>query len=311
MDINYLLFLQHIREVTHGAFDTFFIGISALGRTIAPILVISGIFWCINKKIGRYLLLGFSTAKLANIFIKITACVYRPWIQDPRIHPIKGATATATGYSFPSGHTTNAMTYLGGVAYLNSCGKALRITCIGLVLLVMFSRNFLGVHTPQDVLVAFLGTAIILWAIYHVNERASQTTKYDKLILLSGILISIGLYLYATWKNYPLDYDSARQLISTHPSNIKEAYKTAGLSGGIFIGWFVEKSWINFTCEGSWQKRVLRYILCTFGLFVYLDILYPIIKNSIAWNMGLTIACFLEGIYITVIAPLSIKYLLK
>ena len=60
------------------------------------------------------ILLGLQ--EFRNGALKVTVCAYRPWIRDARILPYGDSINTATGYSFPSGHTMNAATVFGGGA---------------------------------------------------------------------------------------------------------------------------------------------------------------------------------------------------
>lgn len=72
------------------------------------LFLIAIIYWSYDKKLGEYLLVSLSFSRLANSFAKLTACVYRPWMSDPNVHPYEKAVESATGYSFPSGHITSA-----------------------------------------------------------------------------------------------------------------------------------------------------------------------------------------------------------
>ncbi|MBR3264493.1 MAG: phosphatase PAP2 family protein [Erysipelotrichaceae bacterium] len=69
---------------------------------------------------------------------------------------------TATGYSFPSGHSMNASTVFGGGVVRRDLPFVLRITLFLIMSLVGFSRLYLGVHTPQDVLVAFIAGMFVM-----------------------------------------------------------------------------------------------------------------------------------------------------
>ena len=48
MDIQYLLFLQNLREATGGCFDEFFNAISKFAVDILPFLPYV-VFWCVSK----------------------------------------------------------------------------------------------------------------------------------------------------------------------------------------------------------------------------------------------------------------------
>ena len=139
------------------------------------------IYWCISKDFGQYLFLGWSGNRLVNGFLKITACVYRPWIKDVRVIPDEAAMVTATGYSVPSGHTMNAATVFGGSGLRRELGRGLRTFMWIMLFLVAFSRNFLGVHTLKDVLVGaaagilvmFLTGKLLGWLKEHPEDAAA------------------------------------------------------------------------------------------------------------------------------------------
>ena len=76
---------------------------------------------------------------------------------------------TGSFYSFPSGHATVAVGFYGALtlilAYrLRGIARSAVVACgVSLVLLIGFSRLYLGVHYPTDVLAGFL--AAPLWVI--------------------------------------------------------------------------------------------------------------------------------------------------
>ena len=107
--IDYLLFLQNFRDLSHHIFDNFFLTITLFGQIFIPMSIICLIYWCINKKTGFYVLSTYLYGFLVNIFLKTTACIYRPWLLDSRVKPLTQAIAGATGYSFPSGHTSEVL----------------------------------------------------------------------------------------------------------------------------------------------------------------------------------------------------------
>lgn len=112
MDIQYLLLLQQFREVTGGIFNSFMQFLTDVGWSVLPFLVMAVIYWCIDKKTGTYLIFNCHIGSWVNGIIKMTACIYRPGVRSELIKPIE----TATGYSFPSGHMTNAVAIWGGLA---------------------------------------------------------------------------------------------------------------------------------------------------------------------------------------------------
>ena len=153
MDIDILLALQEFRNGSGAFLASFFSKMTWLGELNTAIVIMALIYWCISKDFGAYFLMGWSGNRLVNGMLKVTVCAYRPWIRDVRVVPYGDSITTATGYSFPSGHTMNAATVFGGGVVRKDIPRALHAVLGLLVLLVAFSRNYLGVHTPQDVLV--------------------------------------------------------------------------------------------------------------------------------------------------------------
>ncbi|MDO4977177.1 MAG: hypothetical protein Q4E53_07935 [Eubacteriales bacterium] len=54
------------------------------------------IYWVGDRKAGRRMLADLSLAYLLNGFLKLTCCVYRPWIRDARIEPFGDSKVAAT-----------------------------------------------------------------------------------------------------------------------------------------------------------------------------------------------------------------------
>ena len=304
MDHIYLLWLQQFREITDGVFDSFFLGISELGERTVPLVVLSGIFWCLHKKAGRTILLGFTCAYWTMILTKITACVYRPFMTDSRLHPL----SNPNNYSFPSGHAYYATAYLGGIALWQWNSKALRNTCLLLLALILFSRNYIGVHTPQDVLCGSLFAFVIMGFVWKLAVYEESHPGFDKWILLLGLLLSGALAWFAVTKNYPLQTNEAGKLLINPATAIKSALRMAGWGIGFFIGWFIEKRWIQFSVEGTWQQRCVRFILGTLGLWLVMKTLASCIRYFLPGTTGLLLSNALPALYIMCVVPLCIKY---
>ena len=58
-----------------------------------------------------------------NSFLKLSFHIPRPWIKDPQFTIVETARSAATGFSFPSGHTNTAVTYMGGLALWHKNNK--------------------------------------------------------------------------------------------------------------------------------------------------------------------------------------------
>ena len=208
MDITILLALQDFRNGAGAVLADFMAKMTFLSEINSALVIMAVVYWCVHKEFGTYLLMGWSGNRLVNGFLKVTFCAYRPWIRDARIVPYGNAITTATGYSFPSGHTTNAASVFGGSALRKELPPLTRWLLGIAVVLVGLSRCFLGVHTPQDVLVGGLAGMLVLWLVLKLTRWVEAGAKRDLIVAGVGLGIGIALALYAHFKSYPSDYDA-------------------------------------------------------------------------------------------------------
>lgn len=117
MDIEYLLYLQQFRETVGSILTPLMNAVTKLSAGFLPIAMMCMIYWAFDRKAGRKILAGLGGGLFINGFLKLTFCVYRPWIRDTRILPYGDSKTAATGYSFPSGHTTRATAMFGGSGF--------------------------------------------------------------------------------------------------------------------------------------------------------------------------------------------------
>ena len=308
MDIEILLALQNFRNGFGGIFASFLSKMTFGGElTTAPVLM-AAVYWCFSKAFGTYLLLGWSGNRIFNGALKVTACAYRPWIRDPRIIPYGNAIQTATGYSFPSGHSMNAATVFGGVAVRNDMPKFLRLVLFLVVVLVAFSRNFLGVHTPQDTLVGMTVGLLTMWLTFKLMQWLETHPEKDILVASIGIGVAIVVAIYAGLKSYPVDYDANGKILVDGHKMANDTFNCVGWCLGILIGWILERRYVNFSTDNlSLVKRTTR--LAT-GLLLYYAvflILCQLIKEWIPGPVGLIISSFVQLFYISFIFPYLIK----
>ena len=159
--MEFLSFLESLRTPW---LDAVMRVVTLLGSEALFLTLALFVFWCTDKRDGYYLLMtGFAGITL-NMFLKITCRIPRPWVRNPSLTVVEGAKAGAGGYSFPSGHTQNITATLGVVA-VTQRRRWVRILCPAVVLLVAFSRMYLGVHTPADVLTAMATSALLVLAL--------------------------------------------------------------------------------------------------------------------------------------------------
>ncbi len=298
MDIDILLALQDFRESAGGVLANLMTFITFLGELNTVLFIMAAVYWAVSKDLGTYLLMGWSGNRLANGLLKITFCAYRPWIRDPRILPYGDSMTTATGYSFPSGHTMNAATVYGGAAFRRDVPKLLRFIGGALVVLVAFSRNYLGVHTPQDVLAGTVCGVVVMALILRLMRYIAEHPEKDILVVCVGVALAALLALYAALKPYPKDYNAEGKLIVDGARMAADTFKGVGWCAAFLTGWILERRFIKFTTDVSVSRRLLRFAFGMAGLAAITLWLMPLMKAAIPGPMGSVLGCFIQMLYV-------------
>lgn len=260
MDIEYLLFLQGFRNSINDAWTPFMEWISFFG--ISYIMLFPAfVYWCVNKRKGLFILTALKISQTINALVKLTACIYRPWVRDARVLPAGDAIRTATGYSFPSGHTMMVTPIYGGLAIITK-NKILKFFWVALILITMFSRNYLGVHTPQDVVVGFVLGLLAIYIAKWIFNYIDRNPGKDGLVMLVCAIAGILTLVYITYKPYPMDYVDGKLLVDPLRMQ-KDAWGDAGGLASFALAWYIESRFIKFRPTGWNLKGV---ILCAIGL---------------------------------------------
>lgn len=313
--IDYLLWLQNIREHLGPVFDNIFLHITMFGEILIPTLVISIIYWCIDSEAGLYLYGLNSLGLLFMQIFKTSACIYRPWILSNKIKPVESAIAMAHGYSFPSGHCMISATSWGGIAFLLRKRKIIATLIVLLILTIAFSRTYLGVHTPQDVVIGLISGFVFIFIMHYILKWCEKDR--NRYLYLLGIfdLTILGTVLYVIFKNYPLDYVNGKLLVNPYHARYV-AILFCGWVMGLINGVLLCKRFFPFDAKkGSLLIRFLRGII---GALIFCCIFYPVnnffIIHESRFRIGLP-SMFVMGFFITAIYPLIFtkveKFLLK
>lgn len=140
--------------------DTFFILVSAAGIGVIAILLLA-------TKDKRTIAYGLSALILASIIDVIINLFYfhpRPFaVQDVNL-----LVEPSSSSSMPSGHTLRAFALAQAVYFGH---RKLGIAAYILALLVGFSRIWVGVHWPSDVIAGILVGTIAAFTVKFISEK--------------------------------------------------------------------------------------------------------------------------------------------
>lgn len=303
--LGYVLFLQEIRQSCPSFVVWIMAAISEFVVIGAPIIA-AYITLCVDKSKGSFIALNFGTGHIVNDIIKMTACVYRPWVKDSRIKLATQVESSSGGYSMPSGHTSGAVEFYGSVAIIKNNKKWWIISSL-LIILTAFSRNFLGAHTLFDVLVAILENILILVVSVKIYSYIKAHEDKDIFLFVFLFLLGIASMIYVLNKSYPMDYLEDGTLLVDPMTMINSFMKDLGLYLGIVTGWIVMRRFGKFSVEGTSKEKSIRFIVAiipTAIMFFSLDKVFSLLIDT-KWSsfIGRFITFFwIMGIYPVILA---------
>ena len=245
-------FLYLLEELRTPWLDAIVSALTHLGGETVFLIAAMAVFWCVDKRQGYYLMSVGFMGTLVNQFLKITCRIPRPWVRDPDFTIVESARAEATGYSFPSGHSTSSV---GTFGVLATEGKRLwlRLGATVLCFLIPMTRLYLGVHTPADVLV---GSAIPLFFIVVLRPAIYRGDgKHIPKLLAVMVLLSAAFVLYMEHHAFPTNVDPENLT-----SALKNSYTLLGSLLGMILVYHVDEK-RNFSTEAVWYAQILKTVL--------------------------------------------------
>lgn len=254
-------FLYLLEKIRMPGLNEFMLLITRLGEETAFLVVAMIVFWCVDKRHGYYLLSVGFVGTITNQFMKLLFRIPRPWVLDSNFTILEQAREAATGYSFPSGHSQSAVGTFGAISAITK-KKWLRICCVAIAVLVPFSRMYIGVHTPKDVLVA-AATAVLLIVILR-PVIYNNNGKHIPVLLAVMTVVSAGYLAYVELYSFPADIDPHNL-----ESGLKNAYTLFGALIGLIVVYFTDEKKLNFSTDAIWWAQVLK-VIC--GLLLVLAV---------------------------------------
>ena len=302
MDLDYLIFLQGLRNEWGG--EGFFTLVSTLPTNPLTAAIPAVLFWCFHKQAGIFILFNATCGRMINELLKGTFCVYRPYMKDLELIPSAEAMEKASSFSFPSGHTQFATAVYGGFAFFyRKVLPQLIIPCGLIILMVAFSRNFLGVHTPQDVLVAIIYSIGLFYAAERIFEWIGKDEERKLLFFIGGLVICAVVFLFLYFKPYPEDFLNGKIIVDPLKARA-DAFDALGFGLAFFLGWFLEQKFINFKIRVSNKDRLWRVIIGFAILGVIAVLIYPLMKVFLSVEAYKFFKAFLPFFSILFIIPL-------
>ena len=287
-----LQIIRQVQSLANPLLTSTMLGITWLGSTMAYLVLLPFIYWCIDEKKG--LKLGFAVLISAwlNLSFKFLFHMPRPFF--PAYDPSVGMISERLG-GLPSGHAQNALVMWIIIASWIKRKWAFAAAGI-IILLVSFSRIYLGVHFPTDIFGGWILGALVL-CFYFVFK-----TRLEELLEKAGVraqMISITAVSFI--------------MILYRPN--EELLMPGGILLGLGAGYILNKLYIGFTGSVLYaEKYSKRFLLAiarfipgiavTFFINTVMQKIIPAIHGSSWFLLGYFILYGLIGLWVSAGAPL-------
>ncbi|MBR1471368.1 MAG: phosphatase PAP2 family protein [Lachnospiraceae bacterium] len=227
--------------------------LTACGEEIVLILLLGYIYWCYDKEFGKFIGINIVVGLVWNTMLKNIVLRRRPYFDHAGIQCFKPVEPEADiydiseqGFSFPSGHSTNAVLSYSSMP-LYKKNRFLTVAAFVMPLLVGLSRVLLGVHYPTDVLCGWLMGAVIIFLNSFLQKKVQKKWKLYLFFFLSGVP---GMFYCRT-----SDY-----------------YTCMGIMAGLFLAILFEEKYVHFEMTRSIPACIAR-LLGGFAVYFALNTL--------------------------------------
>jgi membrane-associated phospholipid phosphatase len=180
--------------------------ITSMGTEYLYVPLVLIIFWCVDEKKGLRLGLLILVSGWINLSLKNLFKQPRPYTLDPSV-----GRAFEPSFGLPSGHAQMSLTFWIPMAlWVGKPGKRGRPLIIGgaafIILLIAFTRLYLGVHFPTDILAGWLLGGIVLTVYFllekHLGSFFRAASRRTMILCVAGAALLMNA-LYPGDKSLP------------------------------------------------------------------------------------------------------------
>lgn len=269
--------LDWLRDNRTDSLNAFFNFFTFLGSETGYILIVLGIYWLYNKNFAMRLTMVIIITSALNQFLKVIIKNPRPYVtegtyEDNWAISESDIEETSMEYSTPSGHAMGSASFWTFIHHKIRSPKT-KILAIVMILLIGFSRPYLGVHYLEDILLGWGLGLIVVYLIIKYEDKFME--KWNKMSNRTGVALILTIAVLVL-------------LIAGITSNFGTdgtIYATlAGMISGLIIGYNIEISKIGFIAETkSIPNGIARFLIgliLSFAVLFGLDAIFAAIAED-------------------------------
>ena len=273
-------FILSVQQIQSPLTDNFFHAITYLGGARFLLFLIIFLIWCFDYKAGVRLIVLYALSFIINITLKDFFALPRPFEIDPNVK-----IGRAGGYGFPSGHAQESIILLVGIA---ACIKKRWFWYVSTVLIVLigFSRVYLGVHFPTDVLAGWVVGLCVLAVYFLIHPKVEARLEKQHVFMQTIVTLAVPpLFLYLS---------SGRSMVAA-----------LGIMAGVGFGAVVKARTFHFDGRGPVWMRCVRCFVGIAFIFGFLFLLrkIPFGRLSLSFSGIGILFSTLIGLWISLGAP--------
>jgi membrane-associated phospholipid phosphatase len=231
-------------QLVHGpALDAVFKAITFMGEEEFFLILLPLVFWCVDFAVGARLAFAFLLSACTNTGLKDLFAHPRPFDLDPTVKLHE-----AEGYGLPSGHSQAAVVVWSTIA-AGFRRTWLWVVAILLMVLIGFSRIYLGVHFPTDVLGGWAVGAVFLAAYLALEPRVVAWLKQAGLAVQLVLAVAVPLVV-----------------LLVHPT--ADIASPAAVLMGMGVGIALTRRLAPYSAAGPLWQRAVRFLVGALVLLV-------------------------------------------
>ena len=256
------------------------------------LFVLPAVYWSIDRRFGIRVAMAMMISITLNALLKMVLHAPRPYWYDTRVRLLGNGEAL---FGLPSGHAQNAVVMWGMLAA--QIGRWWGwVMAIVLMILVGFSRIYIGVHFPTDVLAGWLVGAIVLFLFLRFEHSVLAWFRQYSIQAQLGLLFAASLMLIATAALLEGTIDTRWSMPEIWAENAIAAggIPLDGVSlqdtvsgAAAFFGMAAGASWLyvrgNFDAGGPLKYRLVRYLVGVLGVAIFyagLDAIFAMLAED-------------------------------